>query len=351
MKILHGISGGIDSFYSVRLLLERGFNLKILSFSIFYNDEEKNKLENQIREIAEYYDVSYVIIESREKFKTIVVDNFFNEYSLGRTPNPCVLCNLNIKFKVLYDYSNENNFNYISTGHYANIGSFNGRYFIKKGKDSNKDQSYFLWRLPQEYLKKIIFPLGNYCKIDVKKHIKEHELQLINSKESNDICFLNDKYYQNYLECKKKKYFETSGSYKLFYEDKFVGYSDKKNVFYTIGQRSGLNIALGFPVYVKDVDVKNNIIHLAKEELLFKKVFFINNITYQKYENITNGFYCEVKIRYRCNLTPCRIFKITDSELKIELDIPIKSITPGQSAVFYENEDIILGGVIMDKFD
>ena len=349
MKILHGISGGVDSFYSVKLLLSKCFDVKILSFSIFYDEFGKDKLANQVKKIANYYNIDYIVVDSSLIFKEKIVDYFFNEYISGRTPNPCVLCNFSIKFKVLYDYCIENNFNYMSTGHYANVGLSKDRYFIKKGKDINKDQSYFLWKLPQEYLKKIIFPLGDFCKNDVKKNISSTEGQLINNEESNDICFLKDKYYCDYLNTKKKDYFDLKGSYKLVYNDKIVGNSDK-SVFYTIGQRSGFNVALGFPVYVQKIDNKSNIIYLAKEELLFRKVFFINNITYQKYENIIDGFCCEVKIRYRSNLIPCRIFKINNNELKIELDTHVKSITPGQSAVFYENEDIVLGGIILDKF-
>ena len=346
MKILLGISGGVDSFSSIKLLNEKKYNILLLTFKFWSSDNSFDIIENKVKKISEYFNLPYFIVNKEDYFYNEIVENFIDSYIEGITPNPCVNCNKFIKFKFLYDYAEENNIDFIGTGHYARIEEKNGRYFIKKGLDKNKDQSYFLWRLPQHYLKKIIFPLGEYTKENIKKTVKDIEKDLIMPSESNDICFLKNTTYRDLLLSKRYEIIKNLDKGEFIYNNRVVGYH-KGYPFYTIGQRSGLNIALGFPVFVSKIDSKENKVYLAKEEDLYNSDFIVKDINIQKYEFLKEGQNFNVKIRYRNNGTECYIHKIIDDNtIHIKLKEPVKSITPGQSAVFYENEDVVFGGII-----
>jgi tRNA-specific 2-thiouridylase len=344
VKVLIGMSGGIDSTVSALTLKEKGYEVIGITFKtwtqyrtpekIFYNKDEAIK---KAQNLAAKLQIEHHVVDLTEVFHRDVIKNFVEEYFCGRTPNPCVVCNKKIKFKTLVEKAAEYNCDFIATGHYARIGIENNRIFIKKALDQEKDQSYFLWKLPQEYLNKIIFPLGERYK---KKIIAEHEdLEVTN--ESFEICFIPDNNYRNLLlTCDKKI---SPGDFVL--NGKVVG-QHKGFCFYTIGQRSGLGIAVGSPVYVKSIDTKNNIVHLGQEEDLLTDRLELRDVNMMKFVDFPeDGFECDIKIRYRNLGYKGKLFLNSEKKIVILQD-KVKSITPGQSAVFYEGEDVIGGGII-----
>lgn len=347
MKILLGISGGIDSFNSIKLLQRKNYNITLLTFKFWSKEKTFNIIEEKVKNIAKHFNLEHILISKEDEFYKKVVEDFLDNYISGITPNPCVNCNKNVKFKLLYDYSEEHNIDYIGTGHYAQVCEKNGRYFIKKGVDPNKDQSYFLWRLPQHYLKKIIFPMGTLIKEDIRKSTPKEEKDIILPNESNDICFLKGSNYRELLLSEKPDYFKSLPKGEFIYNDKAVG-NHNGYCFFTIGQRSGLNVALGFPVFVTKIDPKENKVYLGKEEDLYKNEFIVRDVNLHKYEFLKEGQEFNVKIRYRNSGNQCFVDKIIDDNtIKIKLKEPVKSITPGQSAVFYEDDDVVFGGIIM----
>ena len=343
-RVLLGMSGGIDSSSSARILQNRGYEVIGITFKtwsqyktpekILYNkDEYITKAQN----LAKKLNIEHHVVDLTEVFKKDVIDNFVDEYFCGRTPNPCVVCNKKIKFKTLFEKAKEFNCDFIATGHYARIGNENGRFFIKKALDPDKDQSYFLWKLPQEYLSKIIFPLGDLCKKDIIA--KNQDLDV--AKESFEICFIPDNNYRNLLlTCEREI---IPGDFIL--DGKVIG-KHKGFCFYTIGQRTGLGVAAGFPVFVKNIDVKKNIIYLGRENELLSDTFEVRDINMIKFDNLpTYGFECTVKIRYRNQGYIGNLF-FDENKKTVVLKSKITSVTSGQSAVFYDGDDVIGGGII-----
>ena len=343
-RVLLGMSGGIDSSTSALLLKEKGFEVIGITFKtwteyktpekIFYNE---GSFITKAQKLAQKFQIEHHVVDITEIFHKEVVKNFVDEYFCGRTPNPCVVCNKKIKFKTLIEKSKEFNCDFVATGHYARIGCENNRFFVKKALDPSKDQSYFLWRLPNEYLSKIIFPLGTFCKKDI---IEEHK-DLDVAKESFEICFIPDNNYRNLL----SNYDPKVGPGKFVLDGKVVG-EHKGFYFYTMGQRSGLGVAMGYPVFVKSIDAKENIVYLGREEDLYGNRFEVRDVNIMKFEDYPeDGFGCDVKIRYRNAGYRGKLFLRGEKKFVV-LDEKVKSITPGQSAVFYEGEDVIGGGII-----
>ena len=347
MNVVIGVSGGIDSFFTTKLLKSLGYDVFMYTYK-FWQYQKYYDVEPRIKSIADYLKLKYYICDSEDIFYKEIVSDFINEYFDGRTPNPCVKCNSEIKFKFLYDYSNEHNINFIATGHYANVKSLNNRYFISSGVDSTKDQSYFLWKLNQNILKKTILPLGQYFKKDIKSQIPPEERQLLDKRESNDICFLGNNSYKTFLLNNTPDTLKTIKKGTFIYENKVIGtHSGYYN--FTIGQRKNLNVAIGIPLYVKKIDPKTNTVYLCKNEDIEQSEFNVKNINYQKYQSIQDGFECYVKIRYRSDKKKCKIYKKSDTIINVKLDEPVNAICPGQSAVFYEDDDVVLGGIITDS--
>ena len=338
------MSGGIDSSTSALFLKEKGYEVIGITFKtwteyktpekIFYNE---GSFIMKAQKLAQKFQIEHHVVDLTETFNKEIIKNFVDEYFCGRTPNPCVVCNKKIKFKTLIEKAKEFNCDFIATGHYARIGCENNRFFVKKALDPSKDQSYFLWRLPNEYLSKIIFPLGTFCKKDI---IEEHN-DLDVAKESFEICFIPDNNYRNLL----SNYDPKVGPGKFVLDGKVVG-EHKGFYFYTIGQRSGLGVAMGYPVFVKSIDAKENIVYLGREEDLYENRFEVKDVNIMKFEDYPeDGFECDVKIRYRNAGYRGKLFLRGEKKFVV-LDEKVKSITPGQSAVFYEGEDVIGGGII-----
>jgi tRNA-specific 2-thiouridylase len=340
------MSGGLDSSVAAILLQQQGYEVVGISLKFWIDNNDDTETFDDAKLLAEQLKIPYYVFDYPEKFKNIVVQNFLDEYMCGRTPNPCVLCNIQLKWASLIEKAQELNCNYIATGHYANINQHDNRYFISKSKDAEKDQSYVLWGLPQEYLAKTIFQLGNYTKKEVREiALKIGFDKIANKRESYDVCFIPDNNYRDFLfrhipdlnqRCPAGNFIDKSG--------KIVG-THKGYPFYTIGQRKGLVIAFGTPKYVFNINAQTNEIFLGDKEDLLSNNLIIKKYNLMKYTKIPSNFTGEIKIRYRSKGQTATIEQY-DDYIKVQFQEPVSAITPGQSAVIYENNDVVGGGVI-----
>lgn len=351
------MSGGIDSTVAAMLLLEQGYELIGVTYRTFDNISkgcmEKEKGCCSVDAIFEAKRMSqdlgfpHVILDIRQDFKDTVITNFIDEYLHGRTPNPCVLCNSTIKWGKLIETADELGCQYIATGHYARIGHENGRYFLKKGVDEAKDQTYFLWTLTQENLSRTLFPLGELTKPEVRKIASNHGYEKLAQKgESQEICFIPDNDYRIFLSEHVEGYAEKYGP-GLFVDTSGKKLGEHKGFpNYTIGQRKGLGIALGQPMFVVAIDAKENRVVLGTKEELKSSVFYAKDINLMKYAEIPEGLEVMAKIRYRNHGGLASVFHESE-QLKVIFHDGIDSITPGQSTVLYEGADVIGGGIIV----
>jgi len=348
-RVLMAMSGGLDSSVAAMLLQQQGYEVVGISLKFWVDDNSADiDAFNDAKSLAEQLEIPYYVFDYTEKFKNIVVQNFLNEYMCGRTPNPCVLCNVQLKWCSLMEKAQELNCDYIATGHYAIVNQQDNRYFISKGKDAEKDQSYVLWGLPQEYLAKTIFPLGNYTKKEVREIAQKMGFDAIASKrESYDVCFIPYNDYRSFLYrhiphlsecCLTGNFIDKSG--------KIVG-THKGYPFYTIGQRKGLVVAFGTPKYVFNINAQTNEISLGDKEDLLSNNLIIKKYNLMKYAKIPSNFVGETKIRYKDKGQTSSIEQF-DDYIKIQFKEPVSAITPGQSAVIYENSDVVVGGIISD---
>ncbi|MDR2407863.1 MAG: tRNA 2-thiouridine(34) synthase MnmA [Bacteroidales bacterium] len=354
-RVLLAMSGGLDSSVAAILLQKMGYEIIGITMKLWTYDNDTCSRNNSCcdidaindaRNIAVQLNIPHYVLDFTKQFNDIVIGNFLNEYLHGRTPNPCILCNIHLKWNALIEKATELNCNYIATGHYANINKKDNRYFISKSKDRNKDQSYVLWGLTQDHLARTIFPLGNYTKEEVRKIAQDMGFHRIaNKRESYDICFIQDNNYRNFLQqqipqleqlCPHGNFIDTSG--------KILG-THQGIPFYTIGQRKGLVIALGVPQYVCHINTQTNEITLGNKENLLSDNLIIRQYNLMKYAEIPPDFIGETKIRYKNKGQTATIVQYDDC-IKVKFHLPVSAITAGQSAVVYEDNDIVAGGII-----
>ena len=361
-KVLVAMSGGIDSTVTAVMLHEEGYEVIGLTMKTWdYASSGGSKKEtgccsldsiNDARAIAVDLGFNHMILDIREEFGDHVIDNFVDEYLAGRTPNPCVLCNTHIKWEALLKRADALGCEFIATGHYASVHtSASGRRFVSKGLDDSKDQSYVLWGLSQDCLRRTIFPMGQYRKADIKNMAREmgyHDLA--NKSESYEICFIPDNDYRGFLKRRVPgleeqlsggKFVDTSG--KVLGEHQ--GYP-----FFTIGQRKGLGIALGKPVFVTAIDPQTNTVVLGEEKDLERNGMKVGMVNWQKYEQPAEGTPAIVKIRYKHEGSSAVLAPGSDQTTEVRFMEPVSAIAPGQSAVFYEGRDLIGGGRIITNF-
>lgn len=338
------------------LLQEQGYDLVGVTYRTF-DSISKGCMEKEkgccsvdslfeAKRMAQDLGFEHHILDIRQEFKDTVITNFIDEYLRGRTPNPCVVCNSTIKWGKIIETADELGCQYVSTGHYARIGHQNGRWYLRKGADESKDQTYFLWTLTQENLARTIFPLGELTKPEVRRIALEHGYEKLSQKvESQEICFIPENDYRAFLAEHVENYTEKygPGDFTDTQGNKLGTHKGYPN--YTIGQRKGLGIALGQPMFVVAIHPENNIVVLGTKDELQGKTFYAGKINLMKYATIPEGLEVTAKIRYRNQGGKASLYPEGD-RIRVVFHEEMDSITPGQSAVFYENEDMVGGGII-----
>lgn len=348
MRVLIAMSGGVDSSVAAMLLKENGHELVGVTFCNY--DAPAHSTNNSISEaqtLAKKLGIEHHVLDVKDCFRNTVIQNFIEEYLNGRTPNPCTVCNHYIKWGLLLKFADEMQCQKLATGHYAQVREENDRFFIRKGSDNMKDQSYFLWKLTQNQLQRTIFPLGEYTKPEIKAIAAQlGYVQLSEKKESQEICFISNNDYRTFLAanvpdyaniCRCGNYLDTSG--------KIIG-THQGYPNYTIGQRKGLGIALGVPAYVVAIHPEENEVVIGTKEDLAGTSCMVKDINLMKYETIPDNFSCTVRIRYRSQGETAHLFHEANG-IRCEFKNAVESITKGQSAVFYEGPDIVGGGTIV----
>ena len=356
-KVLLGMSGGIDSTVSAMLLMEQGYEVVGVTFRTYDSIKESCIAKEkgcctidsimEARHNAEQMGFAHHIVDFRETFKRCVIQNFIDEYMAGRTPNPCVLCNHFIKWGEMLKMADELGCDYIATGHYARIAERDGHVFLRTAADSRKDQTYFLWMLTEDQLRRTIFPLGDYTKDQVREIARQHGYEkLATKRESQEICFVPDDDYRSFLRANVPDYNERvrEGEY-VDAQGQVLG-RHEGYVNYTIGQRKGLGIALGHPAYITHIDAATNRITLGTNddmyaaELRFREVLPIRPLA-DSTSPVT------AKVRYRSKAVEIIKSQITNQTGSLLFREPVWGITPGQSVVLYQDNLVIGGGFIL----
>lgn len=358
-KVLVAMSGGVDSSVAAVMLKEQGYEVVGITMKTWDYTSSGGKsgketgccsLEsmNDARQVALKYGFHHFIVDIREEFGDWVIDRFVEEYLDGRTPNPCVLCNTHIKWTALLKRANDLGCDFIATGHYANIRTENGRHIISKGIDHNKDQSYALWGVSQENLARTIFPLGQFHKPEIRQMAENFGLlNVANKRDSYEICFVPDNDYRRFLKDRVQGLEEkVEGGAFVDMEGNVIG-KHRGYPFYTIGQRRGLHLAMGKPVYVTHIDPETNTVVVGGEEDLKSTYCTANQINMIKYARVPEEeMPVTAKIRYNDNGKPGFLTQGGDDELIMRFPEARTAITPGQALVVYEGDDVIGGGWI-----
>ncbi len=356
-KVLVAMSGGIDSTVAALMLHHEGYEVIGITMKTWdYAAAGGSKKEtgccnvdsfNDARMAAVQHNFPHFILDIRDEFGDAVIENFVEEYLAGRTPNPCVMCNTHIKWRALLKRADALDCEFIATGHYANIHQHdNGRYFLSKGLDELKDQSYVLWGLQQDLLSRTIMPLGKYRKTEIRQMAHDFGYpELAKKAESYEICFVPDNDYRGFLKRKVPGLTEqVEGGNFVDKDGKILG-KHKGYPFYTIGQRKGLDITFGKPVYVTNIIPETNTVMLGDEADLNRQEMIVSKLNWQKYDSITDGMEATTKIRYKDKGTLSNLYQ-HENGVMVRFYDDAKGIAPGQSAVFYEGNDVIGGGII-----
>lgn len=358
-KVLMAMSGGIDSTVAALMLHKEGYEvvgITMKTWDYASSGGTKSNKEtgccnidsfNDARAAAVEHGFPHYILDIRDEFGDFVIDNFVEEYLAGRTPNPCVMCNTHIKWRALLKRADALGCDFIATGHYAQIHQHtNGRYFIRKGIDDTKDQSYVLWGLQQDLLSRTLLPLGTYHKKDIRQMAHDFGYpELAKKNESYEICFVPDNDYRGFLKRRVDGLEErVDGGNFVDMKGNILG-KHKGYPFYTVGQRKGLDIALGKPAFVTSIDPETNTVVLGEETDLNGSEMIVSKLNWIKFDGITEGMEAITKIRYKDKGALANLY--TDNNgIRVKFYDDVKGIAPGQSAVFYDGDDVIGGGII-----
>ncbi len=355
-KVVVGMSGGVDSSVAAYLLKEQGYEVIGVTMQIWQEENSCTVSRNggccglsaveDARRVAQMLDIPHYIMNFRDIFKKAVIDNFISEYVSGRTPNPCIRCNRYVKWEAMLSRSMEIGAEYIATGHYAGIRKLeNGRWAICKSVTDKKDQTYALYNLTQFQLAHTLLPVGGYCKEEIRKMAGELGFAVANKPDSQEICFIPDNDYVSFLN--KNGSMSESGNF-IDRDGNILG-THAGIQKYTIGQRKGLNLAFGKPMYVCEICPDTNEVVLGTNEDTYSDEIICSNMNYMAVENFEQCKNVTAKIRYGSNEFPCHIEYLGKDMIKCHFDKRVRAATPGQAVVFYQKDLVLGGGTIIRR--
>lgn len=355
-RVVLGMSGGVDSSVAAYLLKQQGYDVIGITMQVWQENEEFSEREggccslssvNDARMVADRIGIPFYVMNFKEIFKEKVIDYFIEDYLEGKTPNPCVACNRYIKFDELLRRAEGLGADYVATGHYARIYEENGRYILEKAADDHKDQTYALYNLTQEQLKKTLMPCGDYTKEEIRAIAHEIGLIVADKKDSQDICFVEDGNHGNfvYSMVPEKK---NPGNF-VDKTGKVLG-THKGIAYYTIGQRKGLGLALGVPVFVMGINKDRNEVIIGSDEDLMHDTLIMDEVNLILTDVLTEPVRLMGKIRYAAKPAACTLYPLPDGRLKAVFDVKQRAITKGQSAVFYDGLKVFGGGIIREIY-
>ncbi len=353
-KVVVGMSGGVDSSVAAYLLKEQGYDVIGVTMQIWQEEDAFTQAEeggccglsavDDARRVADVLGIPYYVMNFRTDFKKSVIDYFISEYERGYTPNPCIACNRYVKWESLLHRSMQIGADYIATGHYAQIKRLpSGRYSICNSVTAAKDQTYALYNLTQEQLARTLMPVGAYEKSQIREIAQKAGLPIASKQDSQDICFVPDHDYAGFIERETGRK-SIPGNF-VDEDGKILG-THKGIVHYTIGQRKGLGITADTPLFVKELRIDTNEVVLCKSESLFSDTCIVSNVNYMAIPQLEGEIKAKGKIRYSHQGAPCTIRMRADGKLICQFEEPQRAMTPGQAAVFYEDDHILCGGII-----
>lgn len=347
-KVMVGMSGGVDSSVSAFLLTDKGYDVTGVNCRFFVQDEsaDNSREAEDAKAVTDRLGLDFKVLDFTQEFKNTVIDNFISVYENGGTPNPCIVCNKNLKFGILLDNALKSGFDFIATGHYAQCGfdESSGRYYLKKGADHSKDQSYFLYCLSQHQLSHTLFPLGDITKEQVREIAEEKGFITAKKRDSQDICFVPDGDYASFIE----KWAGKTYPHGNFTDTKGNILGEHKGIIrYTVGQRRGLGLALPAPMYVKIKDTENNNVILCSNDELFTKEVDADNINLIACDKLTAPIRVRAKTRYTHKEQWAKVWQTGEDTLHAEFEEPVRAVTSGQSLVLYDGDCVIGGGTIL----
>lgn len=361
-RVIVAMSGGVDSSVAAALLYKEGYDVIGITMKTWGFMEVGGAPKHEsgccsldaifdAKNVANSFGFPHYTVDFTGAFEEAVIENFVDEYLHGRTPNPCVVCNRKIKWEELLKKADSLDAKYVATGHYAKIifDETTGRYSIKNSEDNRKDQSYALWGLTQESLSRTLLPLGKYTKPEIRKLAEEFNLKTANKPDSQEICFVADNNYERFLRERIPDVIDNLETGEMIYKGEKIN-EHKGLPFYTVGQRKGLGVAMGKPIYVKKIDHKNNRVEVGDKEDLLETVLEADDLNYVAAEKLDPGQKVFAKIRYSDKAAEAEINFADENSLSLTFKNPKSAITPGQSVVIYDDDGIVLaGGVIKQR--
>lgn len=354
--VVLGMSGGVDSAVSAHLLKQRGYNV-IAVFMVNWEEQDDGVCISErdyedVKRVSNLLQIPYYTVNYAKQYYDRVFEYFLKEYLEGRTPNPDVLCNREIKFGPFLEFAKKIGAGHIATGHYAKVKEESGKYYLYKSKDKNKDQSYFLNQLSQEQLSSVIFPLADIEKIEVRKIANELQLSNATKKDSTGVCFIGERNFRNFL----KNFLPAKPGLIKTLDGKVVG-EHEGLMYYTLGQRRGLNIGgksggTGERWFVLDKDLKNNVLVVSQGEdsVLFSSGLYAKEFNWIPEKPQEKTFECLAKFRYRQPDQKVKVTVLDDDKIKVDFVEKQRAITPGQFVVLYTEDERCLGGGVIEKY-
>ena len=352
IKVLVAMSGGVDSSAAAALLIEQGYAVSGATMQIWNEDEisrgiGSNEAVTDAKKVAAQLGIEHFTFDFSAEFKENVIAPFISDYLSGRTPNPCIFCNKSMKFGLFLERALEMGFDYIATGHYATIFEDEDGYHLSRSAFDSKDQTYVLYNMNQHILSHLLLPVGNMEKSEIRAYAERAGIEVANKPDSQEICFIADDDYARYIK-------ENSD-----YEDKIGDFIDHKSggilgkhkgiIHYTIGQRKGLGIALGEPRFVTQIDAENNRVILGSNEDTFCSSLIAERVNFISGKPLLSPKRFTAKTRYSAKPSDCIVTPLENGLFSVKFDSPVRAITPGQSVVFYNENEVIGGGIILKR--